>query len=487
VKILFATSEAAPLMKTGGLADVSSSLPAALAALGHDVRILMPAYRDAMQRAGALAQVATLHLAGAAAPVGILETTMPDTGVATWLVDYPPFFGRAGNPYIGPDKEEWPDNPARFALLGRVAATIAQGGSGFVWQPEVLHCNDWQTALAPALLASAGARPATLFTIHNLAYQGVYPWETFASLGLPQALWATDGLEYYGQMSFIKGALVFADWLTTVSPTYAQEIQTPAFGFGLDGLLRHRADRLRGILNGADYLAWDPATDPLISAHFDAADLAGKRQNKLALLAELELPEEADTPLLGMITRLVDQKGVDLAIDALARVLEHPARLVALGSGAREYEDALRQLAARFPGQVAVRLGYDESLAHRIESGADMFLMPSRFEPCGLNQIYSLRYGTLPVVRRTGGLADTVVDATPESVAAGTATGFVFDEPSAEALGRTIQRALSVYADSDTWRSMMRAAMAQDFSWERSAAQYVELYQQALARTAVSI
>jgi starch synthase len=484
VKILFVTSEAAPLMKTGGLADVSSSLPGALASLGHEVHILMPAYRDTLARADGPTQVATLRLDGLPEPVGILEAAMPDTGVAVWLIDYPPFFDRPGNPYVDTNATEWPDNPARFALLGRVAAAIARGSAGFVWRPDVLHCNDWQSGLAPALLAGAPSRPATLFTIHNLAYQGVYPWETFASLGLPGELWSVDGLEFYGQMSFIKGGLVFADWLTTVSPTYAREIQTPEFGFGLDGLLRHRADRLRGILNGADYGIWDPATDPLIGTRYDADQLAGKQANKRALLAEVGLPDDTDTPLLGMITRLVDQKGVDLVIEALPRVLEQPAKLVVLGSGNPHHEEAVRHLATRFPEQVAVRLGYNETLAHRIESGADMFLMPSRFEPCGLNQIYSLRYGTLPIVRRTGGLADTVVDANPDSMAAGAATGFVFDQPSPEALLEAVRRALALYADPGAWRGMMLTAMAQDFSWERSAAEYVALYEIALAKTA---
>lgn len=480
MKILFVTSEAAPLIKTGGLADVSGSLPAALHARGHDVRVLLPAYRDAVANAVDLRPVARMTIPGIPDEVGLLEAPLADNGVKAWLVDYAPAYDRPGHPYLAADGNAWQDNAERFALLARAAVAIARNQVRLDWRPDVVHCNDWQTGLVPALLARPAPRPATLFTIHNLAYQGIFPGNVFVTLGLAPDQWSADGLEFFGQLSFIKGGLVFADRLTTVSPTYAREIQTPEYGCGLDGLLRHRGARLRGILNGADYKIWNPATDPLIPQRYDIQRIAGKANNKHALQAEVKLPANSNAALIGMITRLVDQKGIDLVLDVLPDLVRQPVQLVILGTGERRYEQALQRAAARHPEKLAVHIEYNEALAHRIESGADIFLMPSRFEPCGLNQLYSLRYGTLPVVRRTGGLADTVVDAGGKKINHDKATGFVFSQANSRDLFEALNRALALYSRPQIWRQLVANAMRQDFSWKKSAKKYEELYEEAL-------
>ncbi len=479
--ILFATSEAHPLIKTGGLADVSGSLPAALQKLNPDVRLVLPAYRAVLDRLDAVRVVARVAVPGVKEPLRILESRMPDSDVALWLVDAPVLFDRAGAPYSDPEGRDWPDNALRFASFCRAVVELASDRCGLGWRADVVHCNDWQTGLVPALLSLEAERPATVFTIHNLAYQGLFGREAFDALRLPERLWGIDGLEFYDNLSFIKGGIVYADHITTVSPTYAEEIRCAEYGNGLDGLLRHRADRLSGILNGVDTDSWDPAQDPYIPHHFTAAKLAGKTQNKLALQKRMGLTPRDDIPLFGLVGRLVHQKGVDLVIEALPRLLAREIQIVALGTGERELEAALKAAATRHLDQLAVHIGYSEELAHLIEAGSDLFLMPSRYEPCGLNQIYSLRYGTLPVVRRTGGLADTVVDADAKTLRAGTATGFVFDRPDADSLADAVERALAQYADPAAWQTMMRTAMAQDFTWEHSASQYLDLYRQAIA------
>lgn len=482
MKILFAASEAHPLVKTGGLGDVCGALPAMLKRLRHDVRLVLPAYRGIAEQAGKTAPVAELSLESAAGPVRILEGRLPGTTVKLYLVDSPFHFGRPGGPYTGPDGRDWPDNAARFALFARAVVAIARGRAGLDWLPELVHCHDWQAGLVPALLELGGRRPATVFTIHNLAYQGLFSWEIFQSLGLPWELWSMHAMEFYGQFSFIKGGLVFADRLTTVSPTYAREIQTPEFGYGLEGLLRHRARHLAGILNGADYRVWDPARDPFIEQTYNARSLRGKAADKAALQRHMGLPEKEATPLVGYIGRLVEQKGIDLILAALPEILARDVQVVVLGRGEARFEQALAEAAARHEGRLAVHLGYDEALAHRIEAGTDLFLMPSRFEPCGLNQIYSLRYGTVPVVRRTGGLADTVVDVTAETLERGTATGFQFHDPTPEALAGAVERALGFYKQPKVWRRLMLNGMRQDFSWNASARRYLALYEDALAR-----
>ena len=477
-KILFAASEAHPLIKTGGLADVAGSLPIALSELGQDVRLVLPAYREALARIEGFSVIATIQCADTA--VRILESQLPGSPVPVWLVDAPHYFDRPGGPYLGPDGRDWPDNAARFALFGRVVADLALGRVGLAWQPDLVHCNDWQTGLIPALLALEPSRPATVFTLHNLAYQGLFAREIFKLLDLPGELWSPEAMEFHGQCSFIKGGLVFADRLTTVSPSYAEEIRTPALGYGLEGLLNHRSHDLSGILNGADYSVWDPSRDPYIVKNYDPGALYLKAFNKSDLQRRFELPVLKDVPLIGMIGRLVEQKGVDLLLEILPQLLRHPLQLVLLGSGEAHLEQALQDWAKARPERIAVHLGYSEDLAHRIEAGADMFLMPSRFEPCGLNQMYSLRYGTVPIVRRTGGLADTVVDASEETLAAGAATGFVFDSPVPQALLATLLRALSLYTQTPRWQRLVKTGMAQDFSWQKSARQYLDLYAETL-------
>ncbi|MDP1708135.1 MAG: glycogen synthase GlgA [Gammaproteobacteria bacterium] len=479
--LLFAVSEAHPLIKTGGLADVACSLPRALQPHLRTLRLIMPAYRQAIARAGQLKPIATLQLAGFTEPVRILEGKMTDSGITLWLVDAPAYFDREGGPYGDTEGIDWPDNAARFTLFARAVVEIACGRAGLGWQPDIVHCNDWQTGLVPALLQHETVRPATVFTIHNLAYQGQFEAAVFPTLALPASLWGSEGLEFYGRLSFLKGGIAFADRLTTVSPTYAREIQTPELGYGLEGLLAFRATRLTGILNGADYTQWEPAHDAFIEKPYDIHSLHLKAVNKRALQRSMGLPHTADVPLLGMIGRLVEQKGIDLLLAILPSLLQQPVQLAVLGSGEKKFEQVLLEIARRHPHQIAVYIGYSEELAHRIEAGADMFLMPSRFEPCGLNQIYSLRYGTVPIVRHTGGLADSVVDATPGHLQSGTATGFVFDATTPEALLHALQRALALYHQPVQWRKVVACGMQQDFSWGSSTDAYLEVYRQALA------
>jgi len=483
-RILFVSSEAAPLIKTGGLGDISGSLPAALKAMRHAVRLVLPAYPQALERAEKLHQITTVKMDNV--DITLHEGRMPGSGVIVWLVDSPAHFSRDGGPYSDRKGADWVDNAERFTLFCKVVVEIAMDRAGLKWQPEVLHCNDWQTGLVPALLSLEKHRPATVFSIHNLAYQGIFPYTTFQRLGLPQEFWHYTSLEFYGEMSMIKGGLVYADRITTVSPTYATEICTPKLGNGLDGLLSYRGDHLTGILNGVDYTVWDPAVDPLIEAHYSAAKPAAKARNKAALQRRLGLPEQADTPVLGLVSRFVEQKGIDLVLEAVPKLFSNPLQLVILGSGERQLEKAALSLEKTYPQQVAVTIGYDEPLAHLIEAGADLFLMPSRFEPCGLNQLYSLRYGTLPVVHRTGGLADTVVATNEQSLKAGTATGFVFEHATTEGLIWALQQALKCYQQSNCHHQVMKNAMEQDYSWQQSARQYLDIYRQALQDAASS-
>jgi starch synthase len=472
-KILFVTSEAHPLIKTGGLADVSGSLPKALAELGQDVCLILPNYQ-AIKTSGDVRFLCSLRVDNR--DVSLLETQMPDSQVKVWLVDYPEFYNRPGNPYLDELGEPWLDNADRFALFCRIAVEVAMDRAGLDWQPDIVHCNDWQSGLMPALLSLEPHHPASVFTIHNLAYQGLFPAESTQSLNLPGQLWHPEGLEFYNMLSFIKGGLVYADCITTVSPTYAQEIQTSAFGYGLEGLLRHRKDILSGILNGIDLEVWNPESDPVIPQNYRATSLAEKQYNKSELQRHFALPVNNHIPLFGLIGRLVEQKGIDLIIDCLPDMLSMPMQLVLLGSGDKAFEQRLQNLAHVYPDQMAITLGYDESLAHLIEAGSDVFLMPSRFEPCGLNQMYSQRYGTLPIVRKTGGLADTVVDTLPETIADHTATGFVFNDANASSLLEAIKRAMMLYSDQKTWTKIQVNAMGTDFSWQHSAEQYLVLY-----------
>ncbi|MGR9114300.1 MAG: glycogen synthase GlgA [Gammaproteobacteria bacterium] len=472
-KILFVTSEAHPLIKTGGLADVSGSLPKALAELGQDVRLIIPNYQS-INRTEDIHYKCTLRVNNH--DVNILETRLPATNVTVWLVDCPEFFGFPGNPYHDEFGNAWANSAERFALFCRIAVEVAMNRAYLDWKPEIVHCNDWQTGLVPALLTLEYHRPATVFTIHNMAYQGIFPSPTYSNLNLPGQLWNPDGAEYYGNLSFLKSGLVYSDRITTVSPTYAKEIQTEEFGCGLEGLLSHRKDFLSGILNGIDMEQWNPDADPSISHHFNADSLNNKRLNKTELQNRLSLPADPKIPMFGLISRLVEQKGIDLVLECLPEMLNMPIQFVLLGSGNRSFEQRLYNFAETHPDKISINIGYDESLAHRIEAGSDIFLMPSRFEPCGLNQMYSQRYGTLPIVRKTGGLADTVIDAIPETLANNTATGFAFNEAAAGALMEAIKRALILYSQPRTWKKLQISCMQKDYSWNKSAQQYLNLY-----------
>ncbi len=476
MKVLFATSEARPLIKTGGLADVSGALPTALRGVKIDCRLLLPGYPAVLEGAR---QPRLCHDFGPLpqfGPVRLLEAALPDSDTPLYIVDAPHFYVREGGPYQAADGRDHADNALRFGLLSWLAARLASRATPLDWRPDVLHCNDWQTGLAPAWLRFMGGGAKSLMTIHNLAYQGIFPPETVGQLGLPAEAFQINGLEYYGNLSFLKAGLYYADRLSTVSPSYAEEIQHEPLGMGLQGLLAGRRAVLTGIVNGIDTAFWNPADDPHLPCRYSMRDLAPKQQCKQFLQEDLNLALEPHTPLFGVISRLTYQKGLDLVLACADWLVGQGAQLVFLGTGEATLEEALQGLATRHPGKVASVIGYDEGLAHRIEAGADIFLMPSRFEPCGLNQMYSQRYGTPPIVHATGGLKDTVVDATPEALAQGVATGFVFAESSATALQAAIARALSLQRDAAAWQRLQLAGMARDFSWEKSAAQYAELY-----------
>ncbi len=474
-KVLFASSEVFPLIKTGGLADVAGSLPAALCALKQDVRIILPAYASVMDSVGRVRCMARIEMPQG--EVRILMGDLPGTAVKVWLVDYPPFFDRPGNPYMGPDGSAWHDNADRFALFCKVIVEIAMQRTRLRWKPDIIHCNDWQTGLVPALLSLEEQAPPSLFTIHNLAYQGLFPYSAFIALGLPEQLWSHEALEFHDQLSFIKGGLVYADWITTVSPSYAKEIQTPEFGYGLEGLLSHRTDKLSGILNGIDTESWDPENDPHIKASYSIREVDRKQLNKKALQERFGLPE-SDSVLVGFIGRLVHQKGIDIVLHAMHALMQLPIQMIFLGTGEYEYEQSLLYYADEYPDRIAANIGYDEDIAHQIEAGSDLFLMPSRFEPCGLNQMYSLRYGTLPVVRQVGGLADTVVDANADTLASGTANGFIIGDESGRDLLETLTNALGLYQDKLAWKKLQIRAMWRDSSWDNSASEYKNLYDQ---------
>ncbi|NOT13647.1 MAG: glycogen synthase GlgA [Methylococcaceae bacterium] len=472
-KVLFVTSEAHPLIKTGGLADVSGSLPKALAELSQDVRLIIPKYQ-ALKISGELRYVCSLRVDNK--NVKILETRMPGSPVTVWLVDYPGYFNYPGNPYVDELGEPWPNNAERFALFCRTVVEVAMDRVHQDWKPDVVHCNDWQSGLVPALLSLEYDRPSTVFTIHNMAYQGLFPGTTAATLNMPGQLMHPLGLEFHSMLSFIKGGLVYSDYITTVSPTYALEIQTPEFGYGLEGLLDHRKEFLGGIINGIDLDQWNPKTDTLISQNFTESTLSKKQVNKSALQKKMGLPVNGRIPLFGLIGRLVEQKGIDLILDSLPEMLTMPLQFVLLGSGDKAYEKLLEALAQSYPDKIALNIGYNEELAHSIEAGADIFLMPSRFEPCGLNQMYSQRYGTIPIVRKTGGLADTVVDALPHTIADNTATGIIFNEATAGSLLESVKRALLLYSNAEIWIKLQTAGMKKDFSWQQSAQRYLAVY-----------
>ena len=477
LKILFASSEVFPLIKTGGLADVSSGLPLALHKLGQDVRVVMPAYKAALEKASELGiQLKKLNKS----PTPILEGYLPNSEVPIWLVDIPELYYRSGGPYGSTDGIDWPDNDERFATFSDVAIQIAMDALSLNWQPDIVHCNDWQTGLIPAKLSLLHNRPATIFTIHNLAYFGLFPRQSFEKLRLPEAWWAWNKLEFHDQTCFIKGGLVFADYINTVSPTYAEEIRTPEFAYGLEGLLNHRGEHLSGILNGINYEEWNPETDPHLTKNYSFADIQDKAENKRQLQKEFGLPQHEKTLLIGIVGRMVEQKGFDLVLQALPAMMQHNIQLVMLGSGDKYLENALLENASNYPDQCSVRIGYSEPMAHLIEGGADCFLMPSRFEPCGLNQFYSLRYGTVPIVHHTGGLADSVVDHNESTEADNSATGFKFYHSDRESLLHAIYKALDTYQNPEKWLTLVKSGMNRDFSWSNSAHNYLTLYHKAI-------
>ncbi|MBL1433435.1 MAG: glycogen synthase GlgA [Gammaproteobacteria bacterium] len=479
LKTLFAASEAHPLIKTGGLGDVAGALPIALQKSGTDIRVVLPAYRKVLEKAGRLELVSS-QLDSIPPTVRILEGRLPNTNILLWLVDAPTLFDRSGEPYSDTSGEDWPDNALRYSTFSKVVSAIANDKAKLNWRPDVVHCNDWQTGLVPALLSLEKQRPATIFTIHNMAYQGTFDWQQFNQLDLPSSLWSVESMEFYNQVSFLKGGIMHSDVVNTVSPRYAKEICTAEFGCGLEGVLQQRQERLSGILNGVDYDVWDPRNDPLIARQYDYGMFRFKRQNKVALQKEMGLEVDPTIPMLGLVGRMVDQKGIDLIIDLLPKLSRQRVQFVCLGSGVKAYEEEISRIVARNSAKFACHIGYNEQLAHQIEASADIFLMPSRFEPCGLNQIYSLRYGTAPIVHNTGGLADTVTDATKANLQAGKATGFVFEQARLADFERTVTRALNLFEQPRMWKKLVKAGMAQDYGWDISANAYIELYHKAL-------
>ena len=471
--VLSVASEAFPLVKTGGLGDVVGALPIALKREGIATTTLLPGYAsviEALEGAVTVREYDVLQ----GAPARLLAGRAG--GLDLLVLDSPHLYARPGNPYVAPDGTDWPDNAQRFAALGTAAADVARGAvAGFA--PDIVQAHDWQAALAVALLHySDGRRPGTVMTVHNLAFQGKFPRDLLKVVGLPPRAFAADGVEYYGEIGYLKGGLALADRITTVSPTYAAEIRSPEHGMGLDGLLRHRTDVLTGILNGIDTDVWNPATDPHLASSYDARRLGRRTANRMALQARMDLALDPDALLVGVVSRLTWQKGLDLLPDVLPALIAHGGQLALLGSGDFALEAALQEAAAAHPDRIAVTIGYDESLAHQIQGGVDALLVPSRFEPCGLTQLCALRYGAVPVVAHAGGLDDTVIDANEMAVAANAGTGVVFAPDSRDALEFALERVATLRRDPRSWQQMQRRGMKTDVSWARPAEQYAALF-----------
>lgn len=484
MRILQVCAEIFPLLKTGGLADVAGALPPALRAQGADLRVLLPGFAPILAGLEDVVEIGRLHppAAMAGAQPRLLRGQLPACSVEAYVIDAPHYYLRGTDPYADEDNQPYADNAQRFALLGWVAAELAQGLDPS-WQPQVVHAHDWHAGLAPAYLRAAGApgKPVgSVFTVHNLAYQGLFDASHFDGLGLPEYFFTMHGLEFHGQLNFMKAGLHFADHITTVSPSYAREIQSPEQGCGLDGVLRERANALSGVLNGVDDAVWNPATDRELVAHYQPGRLAGKARCKRALQQELGLDASAKAALFCIVSRLTEQKGLHLVLQALPSLIDQGAQLALLGSGDGALEAAFRAAAEAHPDAVAVRIGYDEAFAHRLIAGSDIILVPSRFEPCGLTQLYGLKYGTLPLVRRVGGLADTVRDTRLETLDTD-ATGFVFDDFSAAGLLEAAQSALALYRRPAEWKNVQQRAMRQPFDWLTAASRYMELYRQLAA------
>jgi starch synthase len=484
MKVAMVASEVAPFCKTGGLGDVLGALPKALAMRGMDVSVFCPLYSQVRENADEYQlELRTLDVAldvpmgGELRRAGLRQGALPESGVEVWFVENDEYYGRAGL-YVDPSSgRDYEDNGARFTFFCRA---VLEACRALEFDPDIFHCHDWQSGLVPFYLRHVYPLDArTVFTIHNVAYQGVFSADVMRVAGLPWELFSPDYLEYYGSVSFLKGGLVGADVLTTVSKQYAREIQTTDFGMGMEGVLQQRSEVLHGIVNGVDYNVWNPETDKFLPARYDCDDLAGKRRCKGALQCEFSLQEKADVPLIGMIGRIVHQKGFDLMMDAFPQLTDLEFQLVVLGSGEKRYEELLDRMASRYESRVGVYLGFSERLAHLVEAGCDMFLMPSRFEPCGLNQLYSMRYGTVPLVSRTGGLVDTV---RPFSEGADDATGFMFEPDSVAALRDGLREAIVLCCEQrSTWDEMILRCMQEDWSWERSAREYEEVYRKAIS------
>jgi starch synthase len=480
VEVLAVASEIFPLIKTGGLADVVGALPAALAHEDVHVRTLIPGYPAVLAALdGAKPVHATANLFAGRAQLLAARAA----GLDLLVLDAPHLFARFGNPYVDANGRDWPDNALRFAALARVGADIG-GGLLDAWAPDVVHAHDWQAGLTPAYLRYAPASrrrsgtvmPGTVMSVHNMAFQGRFPASLLATLGLPEESFAIEGVEYYGDISYLKAGLHYADRITTVSPTYATEIRTPADGMGLDGVLRARAGVLSGILNGIDTDIWNPETDPHIAAPFSAASIDARAANKTALQTVLGLDPDAAAPLFGVVSRQSWQKGLDILLEVLPTLLAQGGQLALLGTGDAAIEAGFRAAAAANPRRIGCVIGYDEALAHRIQAGADALLVPSRFEPCGLTQLCALRYGNVPVVARVGGLADTVIDASPMALAAGAATGVQFAPVTADMLRAALQRTVALYRQPALWRQLQLNGMATDVSWRDPARRYAALF-----------
>ena len=493
MRVLQVSAELFPLLKTGGLADVTGALPLALGAAGEDVRVLLPGFPAIVAGVADTVEVAAFDapwgeravLRLGRVDIAPASSKTPATTIVAYVIDAPALYDRPGNPYEDASRQPYGDNHRRFALLGWAAARLAQGLDP-AWRPEVVHAHDWHAGLAPAYMALAPATPgvaraASVFTVHNLAYQGVFPAWAMDGLGLPREAFDVRGVEFHGQLSFMKAGLFYADRLTTVSPTYAREIQTPEQGCGLEGLLRDRAGALTGILNGVDDAIWNPATDALIPHPYDVRRPAGKAACKAALQASLGLAVDPDVPLFVMVSRLTQQKGQPLVLDGLDALVARGGQLAVLGSGDAALERAFVERAAATPRSVSATIGYDERFAHLLFGAGDVTLVPSMFEPCGLTQMYGLRYGCLPLVHRVGGLADTVVDCALEHMADGSATGFVFDGFEPHRYAAAVRRAFALYERPADWRRVRAAGMRRSADWAGPAARYAEVYRQALA------
>ena len=490
MRILFATSEAFPLIKTGGLADVSGSLPAALQKIKNDVRILMPGYPAVLSKLVDASYLTTISNLPSIGAVNLIIGKMPETGVPVMAIQSPELYERSGGPYIDENGQDWQDNALRFGILSLVSAILSGEDSPLKdWVPDLVHCNDWQTGLTPAYMHFMRKnnpqikQAKSVLSIHNLAFQGCYPADWVHRLGLPAESFQIDGLEYYGQLSFLKAGIFYADGLSTVSPTYGKEIQTETYGFGLQGLLAQRGQEIRGILNGLDTHEWNPATDPYLSHHYDAKKLAGKSKVKTDLQATLGLIVDGKTPLLGVVSRLTHQKGLDMLLECAETLIQqHQCQLAILGSGEKSFEQGFQSLATKFPGKVSTTIGYNEQLSHQIMAGCDIFIMPSRFEPCGLNQMYGLRYGTPPVVTHTGGLADSVTDSNETTLANKSATGFVMPSANTYQLLTTTSRAVAYFHQAKTWKSIQQNGMKQKLDWSNSAQRYMQMYEEIIKK-----